>query len=309
MQSNVIRNKSGHAIYRLHYTDDPDKNPSTEKGKKWVNLAESLYPGGKNSLGWRREMEIDPYAGAGELVISEFIEREDETIVDPYEIPESSTLFGGLDWGSHNPISFHVYEFTRDNVCTSIWEWYDVGKSPSAVCQAIRMCPYYDRLQWIAADPTMWTENQHTNRGLTSIARMFYEDVPDDLKVDKLIAAHYRSDQLFIQKMKERLNATPIRFRVSKVCSVQIRELRNIRYQEASELKNSSEKIVDKDNHSWDDAKYCLLTHPSAQVHEKKQKLGTFGYLNEMSEQAAEIAEQTGQDVQTVFNDIYESVD
>lgn len=303
----VYRNRNKHVIVPLHYSADPNKDPHTVEGKAWFIEAENAYLGGSSSLGFRRELEMDWSAGSGELVFANFIDMESKILVNPF-IPDTTyELYGGLDWGDNNPCAFLVLAFDLYGKCTVVWEWYqDHVPSIEAVAQAILMCPYYDRLRRIMADPTMWNENQYQQSGKTSLARIFSEDLPENLRIQKLVPAHYRSDTLMIQKMQIRWNSESVRLQISKICGNLIRELRNLRYRETRGDINNSDKIINKDNHAWDALKYCLLSHPSSQVKEDKPKYGTLGYINEIAQEAEDIAARTGQDVQDVFNDLYE---
>lgn len=299
----IRRNKNGHVVLDLHYTYDPEK-----KQEDWIKEAEKAYPGGRQSLAWRREMEMDWSAGSGELVFPEFLNLESNILVDPYDIPKTSKLYGGLDWGDNNPCSFHVYEYSVDNTVTVIWEWYQKHISSAvAAAQAIHLCPFYKQLEWIAADPMIWTNNQYSQNTKTSLANILMNDISEDLRIYNLKQALHRSDTLMIQKLRVRLFQAPPTFRISKICTNMINEFRNLRYKEAQGDVNNSDAIVNKNNHTWDDCKYFLLSHPSSGSVVDKPKYGTYGYLNEIAQQAEEIATSTGREVQDVFNDLYES--
>lgn len=308
----IKKNRAGITVIRLHYSADPDKDPDTEKGKEWFDRAIQMYPGGVNSLGWRREMEIDPNAGVGELVFPEFAEKEREILCDPFLVDGKYRLYGGMDWGARNPVAFYVVAYGPDEVFYVIWEYqeslYLENKSIYDVAKNIKQrCPYYDRLEWIAADPTMWTENQARKDGFTSNARMFFEDLPPELKIDKLMPAHHRSDMLFVQKLKGYWSEPPYRVLVSKQCPQLIQEYRNLRYPPRIETVNEAEKILDKNNHGWDATKYLILSHPASGTAKTERKLGTYGYLNECSMAAERIARETGRSRDEVFREIYQA--
>ncbi len=296
------RNKNGHMIVDLHYSLDPAKNT-----KDWIDVAEKRYIGGRNSLKWRQEMEMDWAAGSGELVFPRFSELEPQIVMNPKEPSSLSQLYGGFDWGDNNPCSFHVYEFTMDGHINVIYEWYQRNiPSVEAAGQAVRrMCPYYTDLQWIAGDPMIWTDNQYTQNGKTSLYQLLSTDLAPELRIDKLIEAHNRNDTLMVQKMH--LLFEKNKFHISRTCYNMIKEFRNLRYREARADLNSSGQIVNKDNHTWDDCKYFLLTHPSSKGPVEKEKIGTYGYYNKKVDEAQEIAQNTGADFQEVFSDIYES--
>ena len=297
----VKNNTQGHRVIELHYSADPVKAK-----KEWVTNQSNKYLGGINSLAWRREIEIDFGAGSGELVFPEFFESENKIVCDPFNVPETFNLFGGLDWGTRNPTSFHVYAENPEHKFYSVWELYVEGKTVPEVASAIKRCPYYDRLVWIAADPTMWTENQSRKDGFTSVAEMMStQEEVGEFMIDKLMPAHGRSDADGINRIKSLWLSNDIKFYIVKTCPKQIEELRNLRYPERREFTNETEKILDKNNHSWDDFKYFILSHPYGKNLIEPVKHGTIKYINKVTEMAETLANQTGQPLQEVFNDLY----
>lgn len=305
----VKRNSQGNLVVRLHYSADPEKNPATPEGKAWYDRAVKLYHGGANSLGWRREMEIDWSAGVGELVFPYFTEKEPLILCDPTmfnaQFLDRCRLYGGMDWGRRNPYSFHVYAEDPDGFFYSIYEIYGTNKPYALVAEQIRNCPYYDRLENIAADPSMWNNNQDRKDGFTSTARMFYEELPEGSRIDKLMRAHGRSDMLMVEKLHAYWNAPNPKFKISKMCPRQISEFKNLKFAPNVYDKNEPEKLLDKDNHATDDFKYFVLSHPSAKQTEEKPKFGTISYYNQCVEAASEVAAESGMDFQEAFNEIY----
>jgi len=304
-------NKQGHRIVRLHYSADPGKNPETDTGAKWFKEWSNRYVGGAGSLGWRSEYEIDFGAGSGELVFPEFYEKENEICIAPFEVPEAFTLFGGLDWGNRNNVSFHVYAVAPDLTFFSIWEHYVGGRETNVYKMAKVMkheCPYYDRLQVIYYDPSMNKEDQQRESldDKTSIARMFQDEVGDEDAIDKLATANGRSDVAAIQKTRLLWFGQPKpRFYVFRTCGNQINEFRNLKYPERRETTNELEKILDKDNHAWDEWKYFLLSNPYSCDLEARPEFGSIGYLNRVAGLAAEMAAISGKSVQEEFNDLW----
>jgi hypothetical protein len=256
----VKKNQQGHKVIRLHYTADPDKNPLTQIGQEWFEKEVSKYIGGTGSLGWRREMEIDFGAGSGELVFPEFFDMQDTLTCPPFEIDDTYNLFGGFDWGTRNPLSFHVYAESLSHRFFSIWEYFDEHKPVPYVARRIRECPYYERLQWIAADPSIWTENISKRDGFTSVASMMQdeEEVGEEFVIDKLAPAHDRSDVSAINKFKSLWSIAPPKFVFFRNCVNQINEFKNLKYPERRETMNETEKILDKDNHCYSADTYIL---------------------------------------------------
>ena len=50
---------AGFHCIRVHYSADPEKDPSTPIGAEWFANSIKGYPGGTKSSAWRQEMEID----------------------------------------------------------------------------------------------------------------------------------------------------------------------------------------------------------------------------------------------------------
>ena len=54
--------------YVMHYTSDPDKDPSTERGKQWFETVRKTM----DRATWNREMEGDPYSHVGKAIFPDF---------------------------------------------------------------------------------------------------------------------------------------------------------------------------------------------------------------------------------------------
>ncbi len=301
------KNSQGVPVVTVHYTADPDKDPATERGQKWLEATIVDYLGGVSSAKWRKEMEIDFTVGIGEPVFEYLVKMEHEIKFSPSELTEpfldTCKFYAGLDWGTRNNTAFTVVAEDLKGNFWVVWEWSDKKKTPEEVARELRACPFFSRLEWIAADPTMWTENQARKEGYTSFARILTEEIPEDLRLN-LMPAHGRLDMAAITKLHAWWKALPPKLRISEMCVILWRELMNLRFMDTSGDKNPSEKLVDKDNHEWDTLKYIILSHPTAGVHEEKVKYGTFGHLNKVADAARAIAAETGEDYQTLFNDL-----
>lgn len=300
-------NSSGITVLTIHYTADPDKNPDNPVGRQWLDNTLIDYPGGTSSAKFRKELEIDFTVGIGEPVFEYLANMERDIKFSPSELTEQfldrCKFYGGLDWGVRNNTAFTVVAEDPKGIFWLVWEWSDKKKTPEEVAREIRSCPYYNRLEWIAADPTMWTENQARKEGYTSFARILTEEIPEELRLS-LMPAHGRLDIAAITKLHAWWKMVPLKFRISEACSIFWRELMNLRYMDAGANKNPSEKLVDKDNHEWDTVKYIILSHPVAGVVEEKPKYGTFGYINKVAEAARAIAAETGENYEEIFNDL-----
>lgn len=83
----------GWTVLRLHYTADPDR-----ADREWIEAQVKGYRGGFEGRGWRREMEIDFEAYAGEPVYAFSPSSVRPTLYDP-----SLPLWRGWDFGYRHP--------------------------------------------------------------------------------------------------------------------------------------------------------------------------------------------------------------
>lgn len=301
------RNRQGHRVIRLHYSADPAKNPDTEQGRKWFEAETAKYLGGVNDLKWRQEMEIDFSAGSGELVFPEFAEREHEMYtIDGLVLPDGTLFYAGFDWGTRNPTAFIVFAHLPDNRTYAIWEYYASRQTVKEVAEAIHECPFYSRLEWIASDPTIWSNNVAKKDGFTSIAEMMLDpEIVGRFIIDRLMPAHGRSDETMINTLRNLWNSPQPSFKIFKSCVNLRQELKSLKYPDRREKINEVEKILDKNNHAFDATKYFFLSHPQHKQLVKKIPFGTGVYLNAAASLAEKTSIETGEPVQDVFNRIY----
>jgi len=254
--------KAGIHAVSVHYTADPAKDPDTDSGLTWFGEATKGYIGGTLSSAWREEMEVDWDVTGGELVFPMMQFFEDKIVAAPFEIPSDWQLYGSFDYGHRNPASFHVYAMDFDSNVWSVWELYGSEMGYVEMAEKIRACPYYDKLNFMPiADPSIFAQTQQSENEVKSIAQLFWE--LDDAKRIIFVPATKGGDVTTAEKIRnnlwEDLENKPAGWRIFSTCPWQIWELKKLRYADWSstqmQFKNLREKIVDKDNHAWDDAK------------------------------------------------------
>lgn len=261
----IYKTKDKFTVARIHYTVDPRKDPGRE-GQEWLKKALAGVPGGINGPHWRKEMEIDFSAYAGELLCAHIIHSHRNKIIVDKKLDETWYRYGSLDWGQNNPLSFHNYCLDNDRNIHSYYEIYQPGLSISEAKKLIANSPDFHRLKWLSADPSMWINNQQTKEGLRSLADLFFDKDYGGVSI-LLRKSISKSDTLAIAELMERWNNLEERqssFTISPRCPKQIWEFERLRYEEISlaliERKNPSEQLVQKDNHAWDDWKYFVST-------------------------------------------------
>jgi hypothetical protein len=260
---------SGFHAMKIHYTADAEKDPATQRGKKWLEEESRGYPGGLASAQWRQEMEIDWNAAGGELCFPLFAPYRRKIIVAPFEVPETWSLYASFDYGHRNPSAFHIHAIDYDGDVYTVWEYYRSNQGYREQAIAIRKCPYFDKLSCMPiADPSIWaqTQQQQGENEVKSIAQLFAE-LPEpeqiifckgsrggDITVAEKVCGYFWKD---IDRGREP------RWKIFANCTFLIREIENLRYADwgaaQAEQKNFKEAIVDKDNHAWDGFKMFVM--------------------------------------------------
>lgn len=252
----IYKTKDGFTVAKLHYSADPSK--VKENGDPVDELLEG-YIGGRTGPAWRKEMEIDFTAYSGQLLCYNILQEHGSKIIVDRYIKESDHKYGSVDWGRNNPASFHVYTLDEDRHIHSAYEIYVNHTSIPDFCSLIKQCPYYQDLNWISADPSIWNKTQEEKQDLKSLWDKFHDE---GVNLVKGKAGH---DETAINELLDRwdkLDEKAPRFTISPRCFKQIWEFERLRYKEITtaqvEFQNKNETLVDKDNHSWDDFKYFV---------------------------------------------------
>ncbi len=252
----IYKTKDGFTVARLHYSADPSK--IQDNGEPIPELLEG-YIGGKAGPAWRKEMEIDFTAYSGQLLCYNILQDYKHKIIKDRYVKESDYKYGSVDWGRNNPASFHVYTVDEDKHIHSAYEIYVNQTSIPDFCTLIKQCPYYQSLNWISADPSIWNKNQENLQDLQSLE--------DKFRAEGIILSRGKAgcDEVAINELMDRwdkLEDNEPRFTISPRCFKQIWEFERLRYKEITtamiEYSNKNETLVDKDNHAWDDFKYFI---------------------------------------------------
>lgn len=252
----IYKTKDGFTVAQLHYSADPTK--ILDNGEPIPELLKG-YIGGKAGPAWRKEMEIDFTAYSGQLLCYNIMQDyRSKIIVDKY-VKENDYKFGSVDWGRNNPASFHVYTVDETKHIHSAYEVYVNQTSIPDFCSLIKNCPYFQSLNWISADPSIWNKTQEEKQDLRSLFDKFHDEGVN------LTKGKAGCDEVAINELLDRwdkLDENEPRFTISPKCPKQIWEFERLRYKEITtasiEFSNKNETLVDKDNHSWDDFKYFI---------------------------------------------------
>jgi len=254
----------GIRVWQIHYTADPDKNPRTPAGKEWLKKELRGYPGGKNSAKWRKEMEIEFDAVGGRLVYPDLGLHQDRIFIKPFEIPDTWKLYGGFDYATRGVSTFQILAKGKGDDFYSIWEYYKSGSGHIQTALAIKECPYFNRLEFMVADPSIWaaTQQKRNTNEMVSVAQLFADqgvnfhkgqrggDVAVAEKINEIYWSHLDNPE------------TQPQYRIFQTCPKLYWEMGRLRYNDwttgTAENRNVKETIVDKDNHACDAVKYIF---------------------------------------------------
>ena len=242
--------KNTFVVCTLHYTADPAK-----RSAKWLDTVKA----GMTTSQFEREYEISYTAQFGERVFPEFLEKKDLIIVPEFEA--EGQVWAGFDYGARNPSSFHVYTF-EGGCFYAVWELYKPCKNIPEFAQELKSCPYYSRLRYIAADPSLWGKRTHNAAGEPeSVANLFIKE-----GIIKLIPGS-TDESAWIGVMRKHWEQDDPGFKIATNCRGMLREFEGATFQDYASDKmsanaNFKEAMRDKDNHALDDCKYFFNSQP-----------------------------------------------
>jgi len=263
MDSWMVRNNV--YVLRTHYTADPHKDPD-RLGKKWIKKASAPY-GGTQSPGWQQEFEINWKVAGGSPVFPQAQDVRWSAIIPARDVDfvkKNHFLMAGFDYGSANdPSVFEVIAVDEDGRIFFDWEWYKHGATYLEAAEAIKECPYWDRIRnHMVADNSIWAMTQNTDSGIKSIAQLFNEQgvhfIPGkrgtpsaDVRVEEMFRAHYWAD---FQNPKAFITlASP-----KMAECVKMLRWEEHKSEAAKARAHAPLKIVHKNNDPWDASSYPI---------------------------------------------------
>lgn len=259
----IVKNeRNSFCVCTLHFSADPAK-----RSPEWAREAAV----GMTPEKFSREYSIDYTAVMGAKVFPEITSNRGAIVIpEPYpDFGPGVKYWGGLDYGTNNPSSFHIYTIV-DGITYSIWELYGAihpnrtFKNIGDFVAEMRKFKYFNQLRWIAADCNIWSDSNPQKDGtVISVHELFYRE-----GIRNMVQGR-QDEEAWIALMRQHWqNQEDPTFRIFERCANQIREFETSIYVNQSErqLLTSaySEKMVDKDNHSLDDCKYFMLSRPNA---------------------------------------------
>lgn len=261
---------TGIRVMKLHYTADPDKDPG-RNGMEWFQSAIKTYPGGVAGYDWQSEMEINFTQKRGYHVWPNFLDMQKQVTCSPFDVPPHWPIWAGYDYGHTNPFAFIAVAFDGVDYAYQIDEIHLRGKSVWEQAKLIKERPYFNRIQGVFADPSIWRKDQQDGPKTTSIHELFQE-----YGIYMRKGQNYeRVDAAFIQLLNTVLwrDLGDPRFKIFNTCVNTLKEFRNVHWKQWAnekirQLNPDYERIYTRNVDAFDALKYLMLARWRGQIPE-----------------------------------------
>jgi hypothetical protein len=260
----VVRQKTTNYItVFLHYTADPDKRSAA-----WIAFARMGIP----TQDWAQEMDIDFKAKSGKKALDVFDKYRDRIVVPHFRPPAWWPRWTSHDYGLKNPYSCHAYAMAPDRKIYAYWEHYMPGPL-NIHLDAIKEQEDFSKVRDRILDASAWTAwNQSstmTPEGMTGHMVKSIAEMHEDAGVSVIPGSKMVQDDVKIQAYLKHWDEAALEaggqptFLIMDNCTAMIEELPGIRWKKLSYVAQQegqiSEKLVDANNHAFDDCANALL--------------------------------------------------
>lgn len=279
----VRRTKGGIAVVRHHYSADPARDPNLNP--QWKKLERSKYT---SQASWDREQEIQDNAGGGELVLADTLVTYWKKIVieDPRWQPDPRWVMeGGFDHGRANPSTLERVYCGYDETIYFCGEYYQPGREIWEHAIQLKQMADVRRMTVCYADPSIFPLNAQANvptrkdERAKSLNEIYVENGIElfspfhgdhsDISFGERVLMHWRDLEHREPTLKivcRNFSESPQPGLHNWDCPNLLWEMMRMRRVKltAQQLlsRNTSEAIVQKDNHALDAAKYLVMSHP-----------------------------------------------
>lgn len=185
-------------------------------------------------------------------------------VIEPFEIPQSWSIWCGLDWGYARPYSVGWYAVDHDRRIYRIRELYGctgtpntgVRQEPAEVARMIKQIEAddpnlkYRRINRVG-DPAIWGTQGPESIGTLMEREGVYWDKGDHARIDGKMQMHHR--------LAFDGQGIPM-FYVFSTCKHFIRTVPNLVYSEI----NVEDVDTDGEDHAYDEARYICMANPIA---------------------------------------------
>lgn len=244
--------KNQFIVVSLFFYADPDK-----RSPEWEKEARA----GISPAKFAKEYLIDYTALYGEKIFPELIEKRSKIVInEPFpEFPENHVYWGGFDYGAKNPSAFIVYTLDQEGNTYAVWELYEPCRNIKEFAGKMKACPYWSRIKYIAADPSIWGLTQRNRDGsLASNYQFFVEE-----GIHNLIQGS-QDEAAWLSMMRGAWAPEDPSYKIFSCCPNLLREFEGAVFASMSDkmlmTSNAREQMADYNNHALDADKYFKLS-------------------------------------------------
>jgi hypothetical protein len=279
----VRRTKGGIPVIRHHYSANPARDPDINP--EWKLTARRKYT---SQAAWDREQETVDNAGGGALVLADTLITHWKKIVieDPRWHPDPDwKVEAGFDHGRANPTSLERAYCDFGETIYLCGEYYQPGREIWEHAITLKQMADLRRISDCYADPSIFPLNAQANvptrkdERAKSLNEIYVENGIEifspfhgdhsDISFGERVLMHWRD----LENREPTLKIVCRNFSESPQpglhdwdCPNLLWEMMRMRRVKltAQQLlsRNTSEAIVQKDNHALDAAKYLVMSHP-----------------------------------------------
>lgn len=260
----VLRQKTtNYVTVFLHFTADPEK-----RSEAWKAFARLGIP----AQDWAQEMDIDFDAKSGKKALEIFDAWRHKIVIAPFKPPHWWPRWTSHDYGLMSPYSCHAYTMGPDRTVYAYWEHYMPG-TLNIHLDAIKEHEDFAVMQDRILDASAWTAWQQsssaTPEGMTSHQVKSIAEMHEDAGVSVIPGSKMVLDAVKIQSYLTHWDETKLKagqeptFKIMDNCTKMLEELPGIRWKKPSYAAQQEgqvvEKLVDANNHAFDDGANALL--------------------------------------------------
>lgn len=268
---------SGLPVATVHYCSDPAKDTDTEQGVAWRNrfIRENGFVGGIDSPKWQREMEIKwRMLGKGRVWPHFQQMREAGIEIRPPKVEDQWPLYGGYDFGNTNPFAFIVVAFEDDRKAYQIEEITKSGLSVYKQAELIRRSPYFNRLESIYGDPSIWDLDQNDGPRITSVGDILETQGVSIIRGKKMQGVDIGFIQLLDSVLWQDISSP--RYMISSVCKRTLKEFEGLHYKQwaskqVAERSPRPEEIYSRGIDCFDAVKYLMMARWAGEAADEQQ--------------------------------------
>ena len=204
--------------------------------------------------------------------------------IDSFNIPASWSYAYGLDHGTVNPTSFHIYRIDFEGNIYATGEYYSSGIVPEHAKNIKELCRS-NKVDNVIADPSIFAANQagyksEEKKTPYSIAHLYVENGICCTRANNSVKQGIDNVRKFLKVRNDKIHpvtgkeGSPSFFVFRDKCPKMAEEFENYMWDSPPAGKedwNNPERPKKKDDHAMDECRYVLMEHEALLKPEKRK--------------------------------------